>query len=103
MKSKIKESSLTLKTKIGFGICDIGGNLFFTTLSFHLTIFLTDTLGLAAGLMGMAMMTGRIIDAFSDPLMGYISDHTRSRWGRRRPYIFFGSIPLVFFFILMFL
>lgn len=95
-------SSLTLKTKIGFGICDIGGNLFFTTLSFHLTIFLTDTLGLAAGLMGLAMMIGRIVDAFSDPLMGYISDHTRSKWGRRRPYIFFGSIPLVFFFILMF-
>jgi GPH family glycoside/pentoside/hexuronide:cation symporter len=102
LKSKRNGSSLALKTKIGFGICDIGGNLFFTTLSFHLTIFLTDTLGLAAGLMGFAMMIGRIVDAFSDPLMGYISDHTRSRWGRRRPYIFFGSIPLVFFFILMF-
>jgi len=102
LKTNNKTSNLGLKTKIGFGVCDIGGNLFFTTLSFHLTIFLTDTLGLAAGLMGIAMMIGRIIDAFSDPLMGYISDHTSSRWGRRRPYIFFGSIPLVFFFILMF-
>jgi len=102
LKSKINNSLLTLKTKLGFGVCDIGGNLFFTTLSFHLTIFLTDTLGLAAGLMGLAMMIGRIIDAFSDPLMGYLSDHTRSRWGRRRPYIFFGSLPLVIFFILMF-
>lgn len=102
LKNDINNNHLTLKTKIGFGVCDIGGNLFFTTLSFHLTIFLTDTLGLAAGLMGIAMMVGRIVDAFSDPLMGYISDHTSSRWGRRRPYIFFGSIPLVFFFILMF-
>ncbi len=102
MENSIRSNNLTLKTKIGFGVCDIGGNLFFTTLSFHLTIFLTDTLGLAAGLMGIAMMIGRIIDAFSDPLMGYLSDHTSSKWGRRRPYIFFGSIPLVFFFILMF-
>ncbi len=96
------EKNLSLKTKIGFGICDVGGNLFFTTLSFHLTIFLTDTIGLEAALMGLAMMLGRVIDAFSDPLMGYLSDHTKSRWGRRRPYIFFGAIPLALFFVLMF-
>lgn len=93
---------LPLKTKVGFGVCDVGGNLFFTTLSFQLTIFLTDIVGLSAVLMGIALMLGRIIDAFSDPVMGYLSDHTKSRWGRRRPYIFFGSIPLAIFFILMF-
>jgi len=102
LKNNINNNYLALKTKIGFGVCDIGGNLFFTTLSFHLTIFLTDTLGLGAALMGLAMMLGRVIDAFSDPLMGYLSDRTKSRWGRRRPYIFFGSIPLAIFFVLMF-
>ncbi|MBN2051430.1 MAG: MFS transporter [Spirochaetales bacterium] len=95
-------SSLTLKTKIGFGICDVGGNLFFTVIAFHLAIYLTDTVGLAAGLMGVALLIGRIVDAVTDPLMGYISDRTKSRWGRRRPYLFFGSIPLFLFMALMF-
>lgn len=94
--------SLTLKTKLGFGICDVGGNLFFTVIAFHLAVYLTDTVGLAAGLMGIALLIGRIVDAVTDPLMGYISDRTKSRWGRRRPYLFFGSIPLFVFMALMF-
>ena len=102
MQETEKSGILPLKTKIGFGVCDIGGNLFFTTLSFQLTIFLTDIVGLSAALMGIALLLGRVIDAFSDPVMGFISDRTVSRWGRRRPYIFFGSIPLAVFFILMF-
>lgn len=43
----------------------------------------------------------RLLDAFSDPLMGYISDHTQSRWGRRRPYIFVGIIVASVLFLLM--
>ncbi len=43
-------------------------------------------------LVGIIGFLPRIVDAVSDPLMGYISDNTRSRWGRRRPYIFFGAI-----------
>ena len=102
MKTPERSDILPLKTKVGFGICDVGGNLFFTTLSFQLTIFLTDIVGLSAALMGVALLLGRIVDAFSDPVMGFISDRTKSRWGRRRPYIFFGSIPLAVFFIIMF-
>jgi GPH family glycoside/pentoside/hexuronide:cation symporter len=93
---------LPLKTKIGFGICDIGGNLFFTAMAFHLAAFLTDTLGLAASLMGIAVMIGRTADAFTDPIMGYLSDRTRTRWGRRRPFLFFGAPPLAVLFFIMF-
>lgn len=102
METMDRPDNLPLKTKVGFGICDVGGNLFFTTLSFQLTIFLTDIVGLSAALMGIALLLGRVVDAFSDPVMGFISDRTRSRWGRRRPYIFLGSVPLAVFFILMF-
>jgi GPH family glycoside/pentoside/hexuronide:cation symporter len=94
--------NLTFGTKLGFGVCDIGGNLFFTVMSFWLLNYLTDTVKLSAVLAGTAVMAGRIIDAVSDPFMGYISDHTHSIWGRRRPYIFIGSILLFITMAVMF-
>jgi GPH family glycoside/pentoside/hexuronide:cation symporter len=93
---------LSLKVKLGFGIGDLGGNLFFTVIAFMMPIFLTDTVGLAAGLAGLALMIGKIWDAVIDPFGGYLSDRTRTRWGRRRPYILFGSFPLFAAMLLMF-
>jgi GPH family glycoside/pentoside/hexuronide:cation symporter len=49
-------------------------------------------LGVSAVLVGLAIGLPRILDAITDPLMGYISDNTWSRWGRRRPYIFVGAV-----------
>jgi GPH family glycoside/pentoside/hexuronide:cation symporter len=57
--------------------------------------YLTDTAGLTAGLAGIALMVGKAWDAVTDPVMGYISDRTRSRWGRRRPYLLFGALPML--------
>ena len=93
---------LSLKTKVGFGICDLGGNLFFTIMGFYLLFFLTEILGLEAGLAGLALMVGKIWDAVSDPLVGAFSDRTKSRWGRRRPYMFIGSILLLLCMLLTF-
>jgi len=87
-------TKLPLRVKMGFGVCDLGGNLFFTAMGFWSLIYLTDTVGLAAGLAGLAVMIGKLWDAVTDPTMGYISDRTRSRWGRRRPYMLFAAIPL---------
>jgi GPH family glycoside/pentoside/hexuronide:cation symporter len=72
----------------------LGGNLFFTVLGFWSLNYLTDTAGLSAALAGFAVMAGKVWDAVTDPLMGYISDRTRSRWGRRRPYLLFGALPV---------
>jgi glycoside/pentoside/hexuronide:cation symporter, GPH family len=91
-----------MKTKVGFGICDMGGNLFFTIIGFYLLYFLTDVVHLAAGLAGTAMMIGKIWDAVTDPMVGYLSDNTRHRMGRRRPYIFYGSFFLLISMVLMF-
>jgi GPH family glycoside/pentoside/hexuronide:cation symporter len=87
---------LSLGTKLSFGVCDLGGNLFFTVLGFYALKYLTDTVGIAAAVAGILLMVGKIVDAFWDPVLGFLSDHTRSRWGRRRPYLLFGSIPLAF-------
>lgn len=88
-------SKLPLHVKIGFGIGDLGGNLFFTAMGFYSLIYLTDTVGLAAALAGAAILIGKFWDAVTDPMMGFISDRTRSRWGRRRPYFLFGALPLL--------
>ena len=88
-------SKLPLSVKLGFGIGDLGGNLFFTAMGFYSLIYLTDTVGLAASLAGIAILIGKFWDAVTDPMMGYISDRTRSRWGRRRPYLIFGALPLL--------
>jgi GPH family glycoside/pentoside/hexuronide:cation symporter len=55
-------------------------------------IVLNLGLGMNPALVGLLGALPRLTDAITDPLMGYISDHTKSKWGRRRPYIFFGAI-----------
>ena len=85
---------LRVREKLGFGVADLGGNLFFTAMGFWSMNYLTDTVGLPAALAGLAVMVAKIWDAVTDPLMGYISDRTISRLGRRRPYLLYGAIPL---------
>jgi GPH family glycoside/pentoside/hexuronide:cation symporter len=98
----MQNEKLSAGVKLGYGVCDLGGNLYFTIMAFWLMNYLTDTVGLAAGLAGAAILIGKIWDAVTDPLMGYLSDRTRTRWGRRRPFILFGSIPLMLAMIFMF-
>jgi GPH family glycoside/pentoside/hexuronide:cation symporter len=64
-------------------------------------IVLNLGLGMDPVLVGLLAALPRLTDALTDPLMGYISDHTRSRWGRRRPYIFLGAILAGIFFALL--
>ncbi|NCN05294.1 MAG: MFS transporter [Spirochaetales bacterium] len=93
--SNTGSGKLPVKVKVGFGIADLGGNLFFTAMGFWALIYLTDTVGVPAALAGLAIMIGKIWDGVTDPIMGFISDRTRTRWGRRRPYLIFGAIPLM--------
>jgi GPH family glycoside/pentoside/hexuronide:cation symporter len=65
---------------------------FFNSLNANLTPFFNTALGMNAGLIGVAMIIPRIIDAVIDPFLGNLSDNTSTRWGRRRPYIFIGAI-----------
>lgn len=88
--------------KVGYGIGDLGGNLFFTMMGFYLLFYFTDVVGIAAGLGGTAIMIGKIWDAVTDPAVGYISDRTRSRFGRRRPYMTVGAVALFLGMILLF-
>jgi GPH family glycoside/pentoside/hexuronide:cation symporter len=67
------------------------------SLDFIVAVFLlkyyTNYTGLEAKWAGIALLVGKAFDALSDPIMGYVSDRTRSRWGRRRPWFLLGSVP----------
>jgi GPH family glycoside/pentoside/hexuronide:cation symporter len=72
----------------------LAGSVFSTYVIFYYV----DVLKMPAYLIGLAMGVYGIWNAINDPLLGQLSDRTRSRWGRRTPYILFGSIPFVLFF-----
>ncbi|MEX1117141.1 MAG: MFS transporter [Akkermansiaceae bacterium] len=92
-----------LKTNLAYGAAAMN-NVLFAHLPQHLaTPIYVALLGLSPLWVSMAMMLFRIYDAFTDPVMGWISDNTRTRWGRRRPYLLVGAIlcglsmPLMWF------
>lgn len=84
---------LSLKEKIGYSLGDTASNLFFQTFILFLPIFYTDVFGLPAAAMGTMFLVTRIFDAVNDPIMGTIADHTKTRWGKFRPYILLFAIP----------
>ncbi len=76
-----------------------GQGFMFLFTGMYLLKFSTDVLGIAPAVMGFIFFLSRVWDAVSDPLAGYLSDRTRTRWGRRRPWLVAGAIPvgLVFY------
>lgn len=96
-------AKLTLSEKLAYGVGDISNGLAVSSIGLFLLIYLTDAAGLKPEYAGLAIMIGRVWDAVTDPLMGWISDHTESRWGKRRPYLLFGALPYsASFFLLWF-
>lgn len=88
-------NKLSFSNKVGYGVADLGGNLFFTIVNYWLLYFLTDIQGLNPVHAGIAIMIGKIWDAVIDPVIGFISDKTVSRWGRRKPFMVAG-LPLLY-------
>ncbi|MEO0868914.1 MAG: MFS transporter, partial [Cyanobacteria bacterium J06642_11] len=85
---------LNLKTKLGYGIGEISKEIPNSILVFFLLFFFTDAVGLAPGLAGSILLVGKVWDAINDPLVGWLSDRTQSRWGRRFPWMLWGAVPL---------
>ncbi len=89
--------------KVAYGAGDSGFSLTSTALALLYLDFLINVVGLDPGLAGVSIGVGRVWDALNDLIIGTLSDRTRSRWGRRRPYLLFGSLPFGIAFILMWL
>lgn len=92
---------LSFGLKLGYGIGDIGCNIFIVTSGMFLLFFLTNVMGVEPALAGLVLLFPKLWDVVSDPIMGGISDVTRSRIGRRRPFLLAAAIPfgVVFLFI----
>ena len=89
-----KGDKLPNTERIGYGIADFGINLYFISATTWLVYFYTDVFGLTAAAAAGVVLVARLVDAVTDPIMGGIVERSRSRWGRLRPYLLFGALPL---------
>jgi GPH family glycoside/pentoside/hexuronide:cation symporter len=92
---------LSRRTRWFYGAGDLGFSLTSTIIGAYFAIFLTDVVDIQPATAAIAIFIGRTWDYVNDPLIGYISDRTRSRWGRRRPYLLFGALPFSLIFAMM--
>ncbi|MCX7032158.1 MAG: MFS transporter [Spirochaetes bacterium] len=92
---------LSWRAKLLYGSGDTGFSLTSTIIGVYFAVFLTDVVGLAPGVASAAIFIGRTWDYFNDPFIGYLSDRTRTRWGRRRPFLLFGALPFAVVFTLL--
>lgn len=93
---------LSPPTLWGYGIGDFGQNLVFQTLAIFLLPFYTEVLGLSPALAGLIFLIARPIDGVTDPIMGFLAQRYRSRWGSFRPFLLYGALPVGLAFGLLF-
>jgi GPH family glycoside/pentoside/hexuronide:cation symporter len=85
---------LSVMTKMKYGVGDFGMAVVTAMLQFSMLFYYTDVVGVNPALAGTAMLVGKITwDLVNDTLFGYLEDKTKSRWGKRRPYLIFGALP----------
>jgi oligogalacturonide transporter len=95
------ERPVKLRNIIGFGIGDIYGGGAFLIVGMLFMFFLTEVVGMKPALAGLMFGVGKVWDGISDPLMGFISDRTKSKAGRRRVYFLWGIVPIAITFALL--
>ncbi|HSQ17065.1 MAG TPA: MFS transporter [Anaerolineales bacterium] len=88
------DTKLPRKTKLFYGIGDLGNAVVNSAIQFFLMKFYTDGALVSPALAGNALLIGKIWDAVNDPLFGWFTDRTKSRHGKRRVFMLFGAIPL---------
>ena len=84
-------ATVSMGQKVAFGFVMLANHMFPAALGVFIIVLVQD-LGFAALLWGIIQFLPRVFDAITDPIMGFISDNTRSKWGRRRQYVFIGAI-----------
>ena len=99
---RIDQTEVRLGEKLGYGIGDLASGLMLNFFGVFLLYFFVDLGGLAPAAIGVMLGITKLIDAVTDPVMGAISDRTRTRWGRYRPYLLLGSVPLGITMVLIF-
>jgi glycoside/pentoside/hexuronide:cation symporter, GPH family len=93
---------LPLPRIVGYGIGDFGFNFYWFSLQLFLAYYYTDVLGLRSEVAGLVIFLCLTWDGLIDPAIGVLASRTRTRWGKYRPYLLLGSVPLAVSFALMF-
>ncbi len=95
-------AKLSFKEKVGYSLGDTASHFVWDMVGFWLLFFYTDVYGISAAAAGTIMLIARFWDMGIDPVIGIISDRTKTRWGKFRPYILFGAVPYAVLAILTF-
>ena len=85
---------LSLPTRFFYGFGSVAFGVKDNGFSYFLQFFYAQVIGVPAPTVGLAIMFALILDAFIDPIIGQLSDNTRTRWGRRHPFMYASAIPV---------
>lgn len=99
----VKAEKISISEKIAYGGGDLASNLILVLSSTFVAFFYTEALHLNIGIVGTIMMVSRFLDGFSDIIMGFIMDKTKSKHGKARPWILWLAAPIAISLVLMFL
>ena len=94
MEERAQETELDFKTKFFYGFGSISFGIKNNGFSFFVLFVYNTVFGLPGWMTGLALNIILFMDAITDPLVGYYSDRTRSKWGRRHPYMYAAALPV---------
>lgn len=100
MSNNISSTKIPNSQKIAFGVGMLANQMFPAAISIFIVVLVQD-LGFPGWMWGVVSLAPRIFDSITDPIMGFISDNTKSKWGRRRQYVFLGAIIMGISFVIM--
>jgi len=98
-----KKDKLPLWKILAYGSGDLGFSMNNSIITAFFSVFMVTVVGMPPGLVAIIFIIGRSWDFVNDPIIGHLSDRTRTRWGRRRPFLLFGAIPFGLSFTLLWL
>ena len=98
----MNSSNVPLREKIGYSLGDVAANLVFQVMMIFQLKFYTDVFGLSGTVAGSVLLVASIVDAFVDPFVGILTDRTKTRWGKYRPWVLWTAIPFCVFYVLAF-
>jgi GPH family glycoside/pentoside/hexuronide:cation symporter len=93
---------LPLSVCLGFGVGTVGVSIMLNGVTAYFPAYMSTVLGKSTAIAGYLLMASKLYDAFADVVIGMVSDRTRSRWGRRRPYLLFGAVLSAASFLMIF-
>jgi GPH family glycoside/pentoside/hexuronide:cation symporter len=99
----VENEKIPFWKKLAYGSGDLGFSMNNSIITAFFSVFMVTVVGMPPGLVAIIFIIGRSWDFINDPIIGHLSDRTRTRWGRRRPFLLFGAIPFGLSFTLLWL